>query len=256
VYAVWIDRGFKGDDTALKWPTRPTIFITTFNQWLGCFRVESRAKIWHHKRQSVPLPLLINRFDFHGLREEEIGSKIDKKTRPPSFLLLAEPFSPLSLSPPRPLATNTFTTSLTTSISITSSRLNTSSSECAAEPLSLSFANFSSSFTSNRHRPPFPPLKPPEPPAEPPCHNQAFPMLGNPLSPPSSPSSSPRSACRTKYYLCMQGVGGKIINPPRYRPDLFHPSPKKIYRRKRKEKEEPRSIGPMTAQPVYLIIIF
>jgi len=34
----------------------------------------------------------------------------------------------------------------------------------------------------------------------------------------------------------MQGVGGKIINPPRYGPDLFHPSPKKIYRRKKERK--------------------
>jgi len=36
----------------------------------------------------------------------------------------------------------------------------------------------------------------------------------------------------------MQGVGGKIINPPRYGPDLFHPSPKKIYRRKKKKKRK------------------
>jgi len=219
VYTIWVDHGFKGDDTALKWPTRPTIFITTFNQWLGCFRVESRAKIWHHKRQSVPLPSLINRFDFHGLREEEIGSKIDKKTRPSLISAASRTFlSSLSFS------TATFSHQhlhheldhlhLHHKQSSEHANFSSSSSECAAEPLSLSFANFSSSFTGNRHRPPFPPPKPPEPPAEPPYHNQAFPTLGNPLSPPSSPSSSPRPACRTKYYFCMQGVGGKIINPP------------------------------------------
>jgi len=34
------------------------------------------------------------------------------------------------------------------------------------------------------------------------------------------------------------------------------PVQKKYIGEKKKEKEEPKSIGPMTAQPVYLIIIF
>jgi len=42
--------------------------IATLNQW-----------ILYHKRQSVPLSLLINRFDFHGLRTDRFGSKINKK---------------------------------------------------------------------------------------------------------------------------------------------------------------------------------
>jgi len=87
--------------------------IATLNQWLGCFGVEPRAEIWHQKRQNVPLLPSINRFDFHGRRVERIGSKINKKTTlPPSFLLLAEPLSSLSLflhhglqpSKPSPLA--------------------------------------------------------------------------------------------------------------------------------------------------------
>jgi hypothetical protein len=80
----------------------------------------------------------------------------------------------------RPSATNIVTTGLNTSISIIRNRQTTSNSERVAEPLSLLY-NFSSSFTSNRHRPPFPLLKPPEPPAEPHCHNQASTTLGNPL---------------------------------------------------------------------------
>ena len=41
--------------------------------------------------------------------------------------------------------------------------------------------NLSSSFTSNKHRPPFPPPKPLEPPAEPPRHSQASTTPSNPL---------------------------------------------------------------------------
>jgi len=53
--------------------------IATLNQWLGCFRVKPRAEIWHQKRQSVPLPPPINRFDLHAPEMEKFGSKIDQK---------------------------------------------------------------------------------------------------------------------------------------------------------------------------------
>ena len=60
--------------------------IAILNQWLGCFWVEPKTEIWHHKRQSVLLRPLINKFDFHGRRREEIGSKsIKNHLFPPSF---------------------------------------------------------------------------------------------------------------------------------------------------------------------------
>ena len=110
---------------------------TTLSQWLGSFWIEPKAKIWHQWRPNVPLSTPINRWGFYVMREETIRSKVDKKSAYPPFLLSAERFSPLSLSPPPPPATSTLTVGLTIIISTTSSSPTTLRGECTP-PLSLS----------------------------------------------------------------------------------------------------------------------
>jgi len=61
--------------------------IATLNWQLSSFRVKSRAKIWHHMRQNVPLPPPIKRDGFHNLREEKSKAKVWKKSA----------FSPVSI---------------------------------------------------------------------------------------------------------------------------------------------------------------
>jgi hypothetical protein len=88
---------YRGSD-----PKRPTqtafnyqiwqFMLTTLNQLLGSFRDESRAKIWHHKRQHIPLPPPINRGKFHGLSRKKSEAKLGEK---PIFPLV---FLPLSFS--------------------------------------------------------------------------------------------------------------------------------------------------------------
>jgi hypothetical protein len=42
---------------------------------LWSFRIDPRAKIWHKWKPNIPLPFPINRFRFHGLREQKAESR-------------------------------------------------------------------------------------------------------------------------------------------------------------------------------------
>jgi hypothetical protein len=53
--------------------------MTNLSQQLRSFQVKLRAKIWYQWKPNIPLPLLINRYGFYGLREEKSEAKVDKK---------------------------------------------------------------------------------------------------------------------------------------------------------------------------------
>ena len=96
-------------------PTQNWQFIiATLSRWLGWFRVKPRAEILHQKRKCIPLPLPINIFYLHGVRGEDQGSKVKKKSsffRVPSSCsslcfslhrgLLLQPPEPPTASPPQ-----------------------------------------------------------------------------------------------------------------------------------------------------------
>jgi len=50
--------------------------ITTLSQWLRSFGAESRAMIWHQKRQNVPLPSPIYSGGFHELSIKKSKAKV------------------------------------------------------------------------------------------------------------------------------------------------------------------------------------
>ena len=97
--------------------------MPTLSQRLGSFPSESRAELFLHCRQDFPLPSLINRGGFDGMREENIGSKISQKTSDfPCFCNFS--LFPLPFSPPWPSATTTLITGLPTISSTTGSQHN------------------------------------------------------------------------------------------------------------------------------------
>jgi len=83
--------------------------MPTLNQRLGSFPNESRVAIFPRYRQDCPLPPLINKGGFNGLRGEKIGSKVSQKTShsrfQPTFSSLPFP-STMSSAPKDPA--NTF----------------------------------------------------------------------------------------------------------------------------------------------------
>jgi len=160
---VWPDRGCRGGGTTPKCPTWPAIFpaqnwqfiIATLSQWLGCFRVEPRAEILHQKRQSVPLPPPINRFDLHASWVDIIVSKVGQK--PPSslefFLFCRLSLHTLSLSA---IPTTTFITAIVSAtISTTGSQYNHHPATTTTGPLPLQIFFFfflPATATISRHR--------------------------------------------------------------------------------------------------------
>ena len=121
---VMVDWGHSGYGTASKWSTQPSIScnkfdnakMTNLSQQLRSFQVKLRAKIWYQWKPNIPLPLLINRYGFYGLREENQRPKLTKNS-PPSVFSYSTTVSLFLLSPSWPSTTTTLTTSLTTTIS-------------------------------------------------------------------------------------------------------------------------------------------
>jgi len=75
------------------------VHYATLRQQLGSFPSESRAEIFLHCREDFPIPPPINRGGFDGLREEQIGSKNQKKPAS-SLVFSAASLSLYTLSPP------------------------------------------------------------------------------------------------------------------------------------------------------------
>ena len=73
--------------------------MSTLNQQLWSFRIDPRAKIWHKWKPNIPLPFPINRFRFHGLREQKAEAKVEKKPYLPCFFPFFPSRPPLWLAP-------------------------------------------------------------------------------------------------------------------------------------------------------------
>ena len=152
--------------------------VSTLNQQLRSFPIESMAEIFPLYRQDYRLPPPINRCGFHGSSMKKIGSKICKKTSHssvrsqffPPFLLSPPCLQPLNTPhKPFPPLTNSDSASLRTHIH-TSGR--TAIVNSSLSPLQIFFFFFS--FLC--HRPPtlspFIAAMPPEPSAQPPDHGR------------------------------------------------------------------------------------